>query len=203
GIGLELVRQLADAPGNMVFTTARNKHTSTHLNSLLEGPQKNIYVLETDASLLMLLQSAATEAAKIADGALDVLIYNAARLNGEFVLCGLLDFPSEEKLHADFIEAFEVNILGAIHAVNTFLPLLRKGIAKKIILVSGSSSQHEFVQKAQMTAMAMLLITKCALGYSVELKEEGFTIVAVNPGWVNTAATAGLGDQRAGEPGLP
>lgn len=39
----------------------------------------------------MLLQSAATEAAKIADGALDVLIYNAARLNGEFVLCGLLD----------------------------------------------------------------------------------------------------------------
>lgn len=32
----------------MVFATARNKHTSTHLNSLLEGPQKNIYVLEAD-----------------------------------------------------------------------------------------------------------------------------------------------------------
>lgn len=101
---------------------------------------------------------------------------------------------------------FEVNVLGAIHAVNTFLPLLRKGVAKKIILVSGSSSQHEFVQAAQMTAMAALSITKCALGmvgvkYSVELKEEGFTVVAVNPGWVDTAATAG--DQRAGEPGLP
>ena len=91
---------------------------------------------------------------------------------------------------------FEVNVLGAIHAVNAFLPLLRGGSAKKIILVSGGSGQPEFVQKVQMGAMATLSITKCALGmvgvkYSVELKDEGFTVVAVNPGWVDTSATAG------------
>ena len=73
---------------------------------------------------------------------------------------------------------------------------------KKVILVSGDSSQPEFVQKAQMSAMATLSITKCALGmvgvkYSVELKDEGFIVVAVNPGWVNTSATAG--DRSASE----
>lgn len=95
-----------------------------------------------------------------------------------------------------------MNVLGAIHAINAFLPLLRKGVAKKIILVSGDSSQHEWVQTTQMTAMAALSITKCALGmvgvkYSVELKEERFTVVGVNPEWVDTSAKAG--DQRTGE----
>ena len=39
------------APNNVVFATARNKHTATHLNTALGGiPYKNVHVLEADVS---------------------------------------------------------------------------------------------------------------------------------------------------------
>ncbi|KAH9925489.1 NAD-P-binding protein [Fomitopsis serialis] len=196
GIGLELVRQLALEPDNTVFATARNKQTSTHLHAVLQAlPHKNVHVLGADVTDHRTLQNAAAEAAEVANGSLDVLIYNAAILDRESVLRSLLDYPSEDKLHDDFIQSYEVNVLGAIHAVNAFLPLLRKGTTKKIILVGGGASTREFVLKAQVATMAALSITKAALTmvvlkYAVGLKDEGFTVVSVNPGWVDTSATA-------------
>ncbi|KZT65898.1 NAD(P)-binding protein [Daedalea quercina L-15889] len=195
GIGLEFVRQLAQNADNTVFATARNKQTATHLNAFIGAhPHGNVHVLEVDIADFRTLRNAAADAAKITNGTLDVLIHNAARLDGQNVLRTLLDYPSEEELHNEFMEAFEVNTLGGIHAVNAFLPLLRSGTNKKIIFMGGDAIRHDFIFKTQFTEMSCLSITKfgqkmTALKYAVQLKDEGFTVVTVSPGWVDTSAT--------------
>ncbi|KZT65891.1 hypothetical protein DAEQUDRAFT_676042, partial [Daedalea quercina L-15889] len=88
----------------------------------------------------------------------------------------------------------EVNTLRGIHAVNVFLPLLCNSTSKKIVFMGGDAIEHNFIVKTQLTEMACLSITKfmqgmAALKYAVQLKDEGFIVITISPGWVNTTMT--------------
>ncbi|GBE85213.1 predicted protein [Sparassis crispa] len=169
GIGLEFVRQLSANPDNTVFVLVRDKARSSHLASVVAAAGNNIHVFQADVA-------AAAEIAQLTGGGLDVLIHNAARLEGPHLYRNLTNYESEEQLDEDFLQFFKVNVLGVVHTVNAFLPLLRKGTAKKIIILAYGTTK----------AGTHMVVTK----YAALLENEGFTVVALSPGLVDTSATA-------------
>lgn len=89
---------------------------------------------------------------------------------------------------------FKVNALGAVHAVNAFLPLLRAGATKKIAIIGTEGGQPEFVWKLRFSEMAAYGSTKASeeiimTKYAALLEPEGFTVIAISPGFVDTSAT--------------
>jgi NAD(P)-dependent dehydrogenase (short-subunit alcohol dehydrogenase family) len=84
--------------------------------------------------------------------------------------------------------------MGVIFSVNAFLPLIRKGNVKKIIVISTGladpalvteSSNPVFVTYSAMKAALNIVVAK----YAVELKAQGITVLALSPGLVNTQET--------------
>lgn len=92
-------------------------------------------------------------------------------------------------------DQFNVNVLGVVHSVNAFLPLLRKGMTKRIIVVSGEAGVPELVWKMRLGHAAAYGITKAAENmlatkYAALLEEEGFVVAAVSPGLVDVSQTS-------------
>ncbi|KAI0714477.1 hypothetical protein C8Q72DRAFT_195121 [Fomitopsis betulina] len=198
GVGLEIVRQLAANPDNRVFATARNVEKSVHLVRVAqEASANNVVLLQADVVDHQSLKTAAEQVAHATGGSLDVLIHNAAKMDyaGGNIYRTLTEYPNMDALDAEFIEAFKVNTLGAIHSVDAFLPLLRKGSAKKIIIISSGGGERDVVWKARVAELASYGVTKSAENmvmtkYAALLEPEGFVVVAISPGNVDVSATA-------------
>jgi NAD(P)-dependent dehydrogenase (short-subunit alcohol dehydrogenase family) len=85
--------------------------------------------------------------------------------------------------------------LGVIHSTNSFLPLLRKGETRKVATISSSGGVCEFVLGTGLAQMPSYGASKGAVNvvnakYAVKLQNEGFTMIALCPGLVDTTATA-------------
>ncbi|KAH9837556.1 uncharacterized protein C8Q71DRAFT_906570 [Rhodofomes roseus] len=180
---------------NIVLTTVRSKQKSTQLHDIVNQlPHKKLHILEADVVDKQAIQAAATEAARITGGTLDVFIYNAARVEFDNLLRGLLDYDSEDQLDEEFMQSLRVNVLGPIHTINAFLPLLRKGTMKKIIIIGSEVGERDFVRRVHLSEIAAYGITKAAehmvaTKYAVALENEGFTVVSMSPGFVDTSGT--------------
>ncbi|KAH9837555.1 uncharacterized protein C8Q71DRAFT_548783 [Rhodofomes roseus] len=197
GVGLEIVRQLAANPNNTVYVTARNVEKSVHLVKVVQdAPAQNVVPLQVDVVDHRSLKAAAEQVAQATGGALDVLIHNAAKMdyaNGN-QFRSLTEYDSMDALDAEFIEAFKVNTLGAIHSIDAFLPLLRKGSTKKIIIISTGGGERNIVWQARLNMTAAYGVTKCAENmvmtkYAAELVDEGFVVAAISPGVVDVTGT--------------
>lgn len=86
-------------------------------------------------------------------------------------------------------------MLGVVHSVNAFLPLLRKGTTKKIIVISGEAGVQDLVWKMRLGHAAAYGITKAAENmvatkYAALLEEEGFVVASVSPGLVDVSSTS-------------
>ncbi|KZT66195.1 NAD(P)-binding protein [Daedalea quercina L-15889] len=198
GVGLEIVRQLAADPENTVFATARNVERSVHLIKVAqEALAKNVVTLQADVVDHRSLKAVAEQVAVATGGSLDVLIHNAAKMdyaNGNQYR-SLTEYDSMDVLDTEFIEAFKVNTLGAIHSVDAFLPLLRKGSLKRIIIISTGGGERDIVWKTRLAETAAYGVTKCAENmvmakYAASLEKEGFIVAAISPGNVDVSATA-------------
>ncbi|KAI0729760.1 hypothetical protein C8Q72DRAFT_884089 [Fomitopsis betulina] len=109
--------------------------------------------------------------------------------------CGSRNSDTPEELDAELLASFNVNVLGVVHSVNAFLPLLRKGMTKRIIVVSGEAGVPELVWKMRLGHAAAYGITKAAENmlatkYAALLEEEGFVVAAVSPGLVDVSQTS-------------
>ena len=83
-----------------------------------------------------------------------------------------------------------------IHSITAFLPLLRAGSTKKIVVVSTAGADPGFVRKVADASAAAYGITKAAAlmaatKWAVKLQGEGFVVVSVSPGLVDTTGTIG------------
>ena len=91
-----------------------------------------------------------------------------------------------------------MNTLGVIHSIAAFLPLLRASTAptKKIVVINTPGADTKFTRIAGAGDMAAYGITKAATlmattKYAVKLQDEGFVVITIAPGMVDTSATAG------------
>ncbi|KAJ7156325.1 hypothetical protein C8R46DRAFT_1165736 [Mycena filopes] len=189
GIGLAFVKQLSADDANTVFAIVRNKSTATHLAELA---RTNVVIIEADVTDARALDVAAAEVAKHTGGKLDFLINNAG--GGSELAGTLTQFPSPEVLEEDLLSSFKLNAISVVHSTNAFLPLLKKGSAKKVITISSGAGDTELTLTAGLTTQPAYSIAKAAANmivakFAAELKSEGFTFLAISPGVVDVSAT--------------
>ncbi|TFK80787.1 NAD-P-binding protein [Polyporus arcularius HHB13444] len=195
GIGLEYVRQLAARTDSVVLAVVRNAANSTHLHAVIKD-LKNVHVLEADVTDYKTLENAAEAASKITGGKLDYLIHTAAYVNMATFWKGFDQFASMDELDSSFRAAFDTNALGGIHSVAAFLPLLRAGNAKRVVLLEPGNADPKTVRAYGLAGMAAHHVTKASslmvmTKWAVKLQDEGFVVVALNPGIVDTTGTIG------------
>lgn len=123
---------------------------------------------------------------------LDILINNAGTLNNYYGPISKTYYPDYRLLTAsppsDFKEVFDVNVVSMQIITQAFLPLLRAGTKKTIVNISSflGSLKHtdgrykEFAFHAY--SLSKAAVNFLVRDYAVELAEEGFTVIAMNPG---------------------
>ncbi len=175
GIGLELARQLA-ARGEKVTASVRSEPGRERLATALAGLGASATILNFDTRDEAAMRAAA---AKI-DTPIDVLIVNA----------GTYGPQRQSSLDMDFdavLELLSTNTLGPIRVAQAFLPLVKRGEAPRIGLMSsvlGSMSLSGTFNVGYRVSKAGL--NKIAQCLAADLKSEGVAVIALHPGWVRT-----------------
>lgn len=178
GIGLEVVRQLADRSMTVILGS-RNPEKGEAAAKGLSGEGLSVLsrVLDVsdDASVRDLAARVEEE-----QGRLDVLVNNA----------GILYDTWQRTLGADLDvvrEALETNLFGAWRTSEALVPLMRRGSYGRIVNVSsgaGSISSMGGETPAYGVSKAALNALTKKLGS--ELKGSGVLVNAVDPGWTAT-----------------
>lgn len=86
---------------------------------------------------------------------------------------------------------FDVNVLGVVRTINTFLPLLREGAAKKVITLGSGVGDYKFTLLSEDPTAVPYSVSKAAVvmvvaKYAMKYKKEGFVFVTISPGLVDT-----------------
>ena len=83
-----------------------------------------------------------------------------------------------------------------VHSVAAFLPLLRAAPTKKIVVISTHGAVPAVVYNVEIANICAYGTTKAAgalatAKWALQLKGEGFTVVSLTPGLVDTTDTIG------------
>ncbi|MGD8346460.1 MAG: SDR family oxidoreductase, partial [Lysobacterales bacterium] len=170
GIGLEFARQYREA-GWQVIGTARKPDAATDLQEL------GARVLQLDVTDA---DSVARLAADLEGQPIDLLVNNA----------GIL-IPQDSLAETNIETAarmLDVNILGPIRVTQALLPNLSAGSGKTVVNISsglGSVANNDSARfYGYRESKAALNMFSRSLG--AEKRDEGFIVVAMDPGWVQT-----------------
>lgn len=167
GIGAELVRQLASR-GDRPFATLRPPASPP------AGAARTLPLEVTDQASIDAL------ARSLEGAALEVLINNA----GVSSQSATLALTTSEEL----ARCFAINATSPVMVARALLPNLRAGSRRLIVNIStqlasitNNSGGSSYAYRASKTALNQL--TVCMAN---ELRADGFTVVAMHPGWVKT-----------------
>lgn len=191
GLGYAFITNLAAVPGNTVIGLVRNKAGTEE--RLAKDGIKNVTIFQADITDQAALHIAAAETAKLTGGSLDYLIQNAGYISDVSSFSTLADFESQpEALAKDMQMSFDANVIGTVYTTTVFLPLIRKGYAKKIIAISTGMADSDLVNRFLIGVASPYSISKIALNmlvakYNVAYKSEGILFLAVSPGLVDTS----------------
>ncbi|KIY46544.1 NAD(P)-binding protein [Fistulina hepatica ATCC 64428] len=115
----------------------------------------------------------------------DVLVVSAALGPTKNPVHRILDTDD-----AELAMFLDVNTVGPHRCVLAFLPALYKRQTRKIALISSSSGSHAIIVGALKSdgpyCVSKSALNMLALQYHNELNQDGFTVVALNPGWTDT-----------------
>ena len=184
------MRQLSSDPDNIVI--AVNRNVAPVEVKLKADNIKNVSLFQADMTDHHALTTAAAEAAKTTGGSLDYLIVNGVHYPSTTAVPPTSFTGREDLLRDDMIASFNVNVLGVMFTINAFLPLIRNGSVKKIIVMSTGLADPDFTLKFGMPTSVVYSTIKAALNivvskYALELKSDGIIVLALSPGLVNTS----------------
>ncbi|KAI1091916.1 NAD(P)-binding protein [Rostrohypoxylon terebratum] len=184
GFGPALVRQLASLPATdvgQVFATARGY--SPVLEELETNSFGRVIFVKLDVTNETCIKQAAAEVeTKLGGKGLDVLINNA----------GICQYaPDGVKSMDNLAESFNINVLGVHWVTRAFLPLLQKGSLKKVANIATSLASITLAREAHYLPAPAYKISKAAMDaltvqYALDYEKEGFSFMAVCPGWMKT-----------------
>ncbi|RYG71903.1 SDR family oxidoreductase [bacterium] len=179
GLGLETARQLARDHGFTVYLGARNETRGLQAQEKLRGEGLDVHYIALDVTDANSVHKAASQL-----DSLDVLVNNAGiMLEHEFQVGGV-DIEIWKS-------TFAVNLFGVVEVTNSFLPLLEKSDAPRIVNLSAILGSISEISKPQMKTWirASYSASKAALNaFTVALAQEkpAFKINAAHPGWAKT-----------------
>ncbi|CCH45497.1 3-oxoacyl-[acyl-carrier-protein] reductase [Wickerhamomyces ciferrii] len=194
GIGLEFVRQLASADSsNKVIATVREPSKAKDLEEL-KHKNPNIHIIKLDVSTQESIDSIEDQIKDIAQEGIDIFISNAGYAN---VTTTLLDTDRES-----WFDHFNINTVAPIQITKVLYKYLRKRSTKKIVFLSSIAAS---LTDPPIIPTGAYGLSKAGLNHynrslSVELKDEGFIIVSIHPGSVNTDMSNGRLDTIQGIP---
>ncbi|XP_042293587.1 C-factor-like [Sceloporus undulatus] len=192
GIGLELVRQLAEGKNRpeWIFATCRDPDgpRAQELKNLAAKHQ-GVKIIQLNTTDLSSVKAAAATVTKQLKGTgLNLLVNNA----------GILDANSQDTME-NMCKIYETNVVGTMIVSQEFLPLLKKASQESplkgmscsraaIVNISsiGGSITDATVSRAipyRCSKAALNMLTKCQ---SLEFAQDNILCIAVHPGWVQT-----------------
>jgi NAD(P)-dependent dehydrogenase (short-subunit alcohol dehydrogenase family) len=179
GIGLGLVKQSL-AAGAQVIAGCRNPTAATALHTLQHDYSNTLVITQLDVTSDTDITTA-----------YDTTTSNYPRLDAIINNVGVYSTPTLMKETRDNINSvINVNATSAIMVTQTFAPLLKPtpGTRPTVLnITSGVGSfkgaTHPFAGAYRLSKTAMNMATRLL---SFELGPKGVTLVAVNPGWVDT-----------------
>jgi NAD(P)-dependent dehydrogenase (short-subunit alcohol dehydrogenase family) len=89
------------------------------------------------------------------------------------------------------MQLFQTNILGNMHFINLFIPMVLKGKAKKVIALTSGHADLEFINEFEAGVQPLYAASKAAMNviigkYNAEYKKDGVLFVSVSPGVIDT-----------------
>jgi len=192
GIGLAFIKVLGIDPANTVFALVRNPGAAQQLNDFVAThSHKNVHILKADNDDIKSIQNAAKTVGEITGGKLDVLINNGALMQHERNALTLDAYEDPNLLEEDMTSFFKTNVIGVIHTINAFLPLLRAGDMKKCILITSTLGSPRFTIDANFIfapgySMSKAAMNLAAAKYAAQYKAQGIVFLCITPGLVKT-----------------
>lgn len=179
GLGFYFVKRYLET-GNRVFAGVRAEQ-SEGLAALREQFGDALTIVRLDVGSTASAEEAAKAVTAQTDR-LDLVINNAA-IHGETSFLELEKTDLEECL-----PVYNSNAVGPLRVAKAFLPLLRKGHAARIINISSESGSIGMAKRVKefdycMSKAALNMATKLL---SNDLKNDGISLLAVQPGWMRT-----------------
>jgi NAD(P)-dependent dehydrogenase (short-subunit alcohol dehydrogenase family) len=94
-------------------------------------------------------------------------------------------------LEKDLLDSFNVNVIGVVKTINTFMPLIQKSAIKKVITISTGMADPDLVNSFEIDNAAPYAISKSATNmtiakYNALYKKDGVLFLAISPGLVDT-----------------
>jgi NAD(P)-dependent dehydrogenase (short-subunit alcohol dehydrogenase family) len=178
GLGLEFVRQLLRRGDVVEAGVLLLEENADELQALARESEGRLRVHPLDVTDPA---SVATFAREVdGGGPLDGLINNAGIFDPTGSVAGL-DFQA-------LLRTFDINTLGALRVTAALLPALRRGSSRRIACLSSRAGS---VSDNSSGGLYGYRLSKAALNMAVrnlalELRPEGFTVLALHPGWVRT-----------------
>jgi NAD(P)-dependent dehydrogenase (short-subunit alcohol dehydrogenase family) len=194
GLGFEFVTQLSANPNNTVFGLVRDKTAAqAKVDSELSG-RTNVHMVSANLGSYDALKESAEYVSSVTGGKLDYLIANAAVNNDTSAYAGIGDFADKpDALEKDLLDHFQNNVVGNVHLINLYLPLILKGNAKKVVAISTGMADIEMIAKFNVHIAAPYAISKAALNaaiakFSAQYSSQGVLFLSISPGLVATSA---------------
>jgi len=197
-LGYAFVQYYA-SKGWTVFALIRKNKSEVEAKITKEGLQ-NVHVFEADVTDAAALSKAAVEFSKLTNGTLDIFINNAARLGQKTYFRNISD-QSADDVAEEFAAEFNVDVIGVALATNAFLPLIRAGTTKKVIVLATGLGDIDLTNDYSVRAGGVYSIAKAASNmliakYNAELGKEGVLFLGISPGMVDTG-NADLSSEEA------
>ncbi|KAI0430778.1 hypothetical protein F5Y09DRAFT_330834 [Xylaria sp. FL1042] len=196
GLGFEFLRQISQNPDNQVVGIARDKAAALNKVSEELGERLNVHILQADITDYNAVKQAAEDTATLTGGSLDYLIANAAYVSkwDAYDPIGTLGTMPEE-FEADLLKSFKVNVVSNIHLLNQFMPLILKGQAKKVVVLSTGHADVDSIRLFDIDVASGYAISKAAMNaavakFSAQYKKDGVLVMSICPGLADTGQFA-------------
>ncbi|MFD8212284.1 SDR family oxidoreductase [Streptomyces sp. NPDC059697] len=198
GMGFEIARQLAEK-GVHVLVSGRDSEAVAKAADELRGNNLDVEALTLDLTSGDSISAAAAGVERVY-GRLDILVNNAG--------IRIEDYgkkPSEQPLR-HWRETFDTNLFGVVEVTTTFLPLVRRSAAGRIVNVSsllGSLGTHSdpnsYAYSPMFKSLPAYSASKSAINswtvhLAYELRDTPIKVNAVHPGYTKTDMNDGAGD---------
>jgi NAD(P)-dependent dehydrogenase (short-subunit alcohol dehydrogenase family) len=184
GIGLELVRQYADA-GWEVVATCRDPDAATELLALAARAPQAVVVHRLDVASEEHLEQLA---AALGETPIDVLVSNAAIFGGTRSRFPDVDWTA-------WRDAFGVNTIGAMRVPLRLWQNVATSRERKIVFVSSRAGlpREASPNRSYLYASSKAALNAAARLFALDVASQGVTAVLVNPGHVQS----GIGGAKA------
>ncbi|KAI0727128.1 hypothetical protein C8Q72DRAFT_477061 [Fomitopsis betulina] len=183
GIGLAIVEELLKYESNYVIAAVRDPSVQSLQDLRTEYPSGSLETVRLDLKDLASIQHAAVNASDRLMGSLDYLIHCAG--------VSMQDFAPFETMSIELHEEqLRLNTVAPLEVVRSFLPPLRKGGAKKILLLSSGLGSIQNAPNlpgyCESYSVSKAGLNMMARKWGASLSQEGITMILVHPGWVDT-----------------